>query len=229
LEFSTKGQAAYDKAEAMATKATELDPDSYLAFNSLGATLVYEGKHDAAMQALQKSIAIRPSYAAYSNIAVAQFQLRHYKDSAASFQQALKLDDTNYQNWGSLGDAYYYGGDTSSAMQAYRKAISLADQQLKVNPRDPSVLGDLASYYSMLGDRKNALSYLDHSLQLAHGDKELLFNAALVYNQLHETGPALEWLKKALDAGYSRAVAATAGPLDNLHDNPQYKALMQAK
>ena len=224
-----QGQAAYDKAEAMATKATELDPDSYLAFNSLGATLVYEGKHDAAMQAFQKSIAIRPSYAAYSNIAVAQFQLRHYKDSAASFQEALKLDDTNYQNWGSLGDAYFYGGDTSSAMQAYRKAISLADQQLKVNPRDPSVLGDLASYYSMLGDRKNALSYLDHSLQLAHGDKELLFNAALVYNQLHETGPALEWLKKALDAGYSRAVAATAGPLDNLHDNPQYQALMQTK
>lgn len=73
-------------------------------------------------------------------------------------------------------------------MDFYRKAISLAKQQLKVNPRDPAVLGDLASYYSMLGDRKLALSYLDRSLELGHGDKDLLLNAAVVYNQLHETG-----------------------------------------
>ena len=84
-------------------------------------------------------------------------------------------------------------------------------------------------HYSTLGDRKQALSYLDRSLQLGPGDKDLLLNAAVVYNQLHETGPALEWLSKALAAGYSRSVIATGAPFDNLHDNPRYQALMQAK
>jgi hypothetical protein len=79
----------------------------------------------------------------------------------------------------------------------------------------------------MLGHRAQALGYLDQSLALAHGDKELLLNAAVVYNQLHETGPALEWLGKALAAGYSRSVVATSAALSNLHDNPQYRALMQ--
>ncbi|MGH9493457.1 MAG: protein kinase domain-containing protein [Candidatus Sulfotelmatobacter sp.] len=220
-------QAKYEKAEEMYRKASELDSDSYLALNGLGAALLYEGKDDQATQAFAKSIAIRPSYAAFSNVAVAQFRLRHYKESAESFKAAIQLDDSNYQNWGSLGDAYYYGGDTARAMEAYRKATSLAEQQLKVNQRDAVVLGDLASYYSMQDDRKRALSYLDRSLQLGQGDKDLLLNAAVVYNQLRETGPALEWLGKALTAGCSRSVVSTAANFDNLHDNPQYRALMQ--
>ncbi len=222
-------QAEYEKAAAMFRRATELDPESYLAFNNLGAALLYAGKDDEAAQAFEKSLALRPNRDAYNNIAVAQFRLHRFKNAVLNFKEALKIDDTDYQNWGNMGDAAYYGGDTTSAMEYYRKAISLAEPQLKINPRDAGVLGDLASYYSMLGDRKQALSYLDRSLQLGPGDKDLLLNAAVVYNQLHETGPALEWLSKALAAGYSRSVIATGAPFDNLHDNPRYQALMQAK
>ncbi|HYM76230.1 MAG TPA: tetratricopeptide repeat protein [Candidatus Dormibacteraeota bacterium] len=222
-------QAEYDKAAAMYRRATELDPDSYLAWNNLGSALLYGGKDDDATHAFEKSIAIRSSSDAYNNLAVAQFRLHRFKNSVANFKEALKFDDNNYQTWGNLGDASYYGGDTASAMESYRKAIALAEPQLKVNPRDAGVLGDLASYYSMLGDRKQALSYLDRSLQSGKGDKDLLLNAAVVYNQLRETGVALEWLSKALAAGYSRSVIATGAPFDNLHDNPRYQALMQQK
>jgi tetratricopeptide (TPR) repeat protein len=222
-------QADYGKAEAMWRRAAELDPDSYIAINGLGVVLVYEGKDSEAAQALAKSIAIRPTRDAYNNIAVAQFHLHRFPESVRSYQEALKLDASDYQTWGNLGDSQYYGGDTTGAMDSYRKAIALAEQQLKVNPRDPGVLGDLASYHSMLGDRQKALSFLDRSLELGHGDKELLLNAAVVYNQLHETGPALEWLGRALAAGYSRSVVATGAPFDNLHDNPRYQALMQQK
>jgi eukaryotic-like serine/threonine-protein kinase len=213
----------------MFRRSTELDPDSYVAFYNLGAALLYEGKDVEAAQAFEKSIAIRPSQTAFNNMAVAQFRLRRFQDSVRNYKEALKLDDSGYQTWGNLGDSQYYGGDTASAMESYRKAIALAEPQLKVNPRDAVILGDLASYYSMLGDRKQALSYLDRSLQLGQGDKELLLNAAVVYNQLRETGPALEWLGKALAAGYSRSVVATGAPFDNLHDNPRYQALMQQK
>ncbi len=229
LGVSYLNQANYEKATAAFRRATELDPDSYVAFNSLGGALLYQGKDDEAIQALEKSIAIRPTRDAYSNVAVAQFRLRRFKDSVASLREALKLDDSNYQTWGNLGDSCYYGGDTASAVESYRRAIALGEQQLKINPNDTDVLSDLANYYSMLGDRKQALSYLDRSLQLDPSDKQLLFNAAEVYNQLHETGVALEWLGKALAAGYSRSVVATTAALDNLHDNPRYQALMQQR
>jgi tetratricopeptide (TPR) repeat protein len=222
-------QAEYDKAEAMFRHATELDPESYLAFNNLGGALLYEGKNDEATKAFEKSIALRPNGMAYANVGTAQFNLRRFQDSARSFKEALKFDSRDYRTWADLGEAYYFGGDTASATDPLRKAIELAEQQLKVNSRDTGVLSDLASYYSLLGDRKQALNYLDRSLQLAQGDKELLFNAAGVYNNLRETGMSLDLLRKALAAGYSRSQVATDPSFDNLHDNPQYQALMQQK
>jgi serine/threonine protein kinase/tetratricopeptide (TPR) repeat protein len=222
-------QAEYERSAAEFRRATELDPDSYVAFNSLGGALLYEGKDDEAVQALQRSISLRATPDAYTNIAVAQFNLRHFGDSAQSFKKALELDDSNYQTLGSLADAYYYSGDSSSAAGTYRRAISKAEQQLKVNANDGVVLGDLASYHSMLGDQKQALEYLDRSLQHGPSDKELLFNAAVVYNQLHQTGPALEWLGKALAAGYSTSIVTKAPTFDNLRDHPRYQALIHQK
>ncbi len=222
------GQAQYDKAQAMFEKAVAIKPDSYRNYVNLGAALLYEGKDEDATRAFEKSIAIRPSYQGYQSLAVAYFRLRKFDQAARTNQEALKLDDSDYQTWGNLGDAYYYGGNKSPAIDSYKKAISMAEQRLKINPRDTDVLSDLAGYWSMLGDRTRALDYLDRSL-VGKQDKELLFDAALVYNQLHETGTALEWLSKALAAGYSKSVVGKAPALDNLHDNPRYQDLMQRK
>jgi tetratricopeptide (TPR) repeat protein len=221
-------QAEYEKAQAMFEKAISLRPDGYRNYNNLGAVLLYEGKDEEATRTLQKSIGIRPSYMAYENLGAAYLRLRKFDQAARNTQEALKLDDSDYQTWGNLGDAYYYGGNKSSGMDSYKKAISMAEQRLKVNPRDTDVLSDLARYWAMLGDRSKALDYLDRSL-IGKNDKELLFAAALVYNQLRETGPALEWLSKALAAGYSRSVVSGTPDFDNLHDNPRYEALMQQK
>jgi len=219
------GQAEYDKAEAMFQKAISLKPENYNDLSNLGGTLLYEGKDEDATHALEGSIAIRPSYGAYENLGAAYFRLRKYAEAARTTEQALKLDDTDYQVWGNLGDAYYYGGNKPAAVDTYKKAIAMAEQALKVNPRDSDVLSDLARYWAMLGDRPKALDYLDRSL-VGKKDKELLFAAALVYNQFRETGTALEWLGKSLAAGYPKSVVSKAPDLDNLHNNPRYIALM---
>lgn len=222
-------QAEYDKAQAMFEKAVAINPGSYRDYSNLGGALLYENKDEDATRALEKSIAIRPAYDAYTNLAVAYLRLRKFDQAAETTQEALKLDDSDYQTWGNLGDCFYFGGHRASAMEAYRKAISMAEQRLKVNPRDTDVMSDLASYWAMLEDRTRALGYLDRALAGKEKDKELLFRATLVYNQLHETGTALEWLSKALAAGYSKSVVGKTPDLDNLHDNPRYQALMQQK
>ena len=222
------GQAEYEKAEAMFEKAESLRPNDYNDYTNQGAALLYEGKDTEATRALETSIAIRPSQWAYVNLGAAYLGLRKFDQSAKNTQEALKLDNSDYQTWGNLGDAYFFGGDESKASGPYTKAISLAEEKLKVNPRDTDVLSDLARYWAILGDRTKALNYLDRSL-VGKKDKELIFSAALVYNQLRETGPALEWLGKALAAGYSKAVVSATPDFDNLHDNPRYLALMQQK
>jgi tetratricopeptide (TPR) repeat protein len=221
-------QAEYDKAQVMFEKAASLKPNNYHDYSNLGAALLYEGKDEEATRAFEKSIAIRPSHMAYDNLGAAYFRLRKFDQDARNTLEGLKLEDSDYEAWGNLGDAYYFGGNQSAATESYKKAISLAEQKLKTNPRDTDVLNDLATYWAMLGDRSRALDYLDRSL-VGNKDKQLLFQAALVYNQLHETGTALEWLDKALAAGYSKSVVSKTPNLDNLHDNPRYQALMQQK
>jgi tetratricopeptide (TPR) repeat protein len=221
-------QAEYEKAQAMFEKAASLRPNDYRDYSNLGGALLYEGKDEEATRALEKSIVIRPSHYAYDDLGVAYFRLRKFDQAARNMQEGLKLEDSDYQAWGNLGDAYYYGGNSSTATESYKKAISLAEQKLKINPRDTDVLSDLAWYWAILGNRSRALDYLDRSL-VGKNDKELLFQAAVVYNQLHETGTALEWLSKALAAGYSKSVVSKTPNLDNLHDNPRYQALMQQK
>lgn len=211
----------------MFEKAVSLKANNYGDYSNLGGTLLYEGEDQEAIAALEKSIAIRPSYYAYQNLGVAYSHLRKFDLAAHATQEALKLDASDYQVWGNLGDFLYFGGRQSAAIEPYKKAISMAEQRLSVNPRDTDILSDLAGYWAMLADRSRSLDYLDRSLAGKSKDKDLLFRAALVYNQLRETGTALEWLSKALAAGYSKSVVSKTPDLDNLHDNPRYQALMQ--
>jgi tetratricopeptide (TPR) repeat protein len=131
--------------------------------------------------------------------------------------------------WGSLADAYHYSGDQAAARAAYEKAVSLANKQLEVNPKDAEVNGDIADYYAMLGERKRALVFLDQSLRWGQGNKDLLFNAATVYQDLGESGVALEWLKKSLDAGVSVATVREAPAFDSLKNDPRFQALVQGR
>ena len=221
--------AEYAKAEQMFRIATEKDSQGFRSYSNLGAALLFQGKDREASEAFEKSIAIRPTADAYGNLGVALFRLRRFPEAAADFRHSIQLSPGEYDKWASLGDAEYYGGSRAQAMNDYRKAISLAIAQLKTSPDDATILGDLAASYSMVGDSAQAIDSLNRSLAINHTDKELMFNAAVVYNQLHQTGPALEWLDKALAAGYAPSVVAKAAALDNLHANPRYQQLMQAQ
>jgi tetratricopeptide (TPR) repeat protein len=80
----------------------------------------------------------------------------------------------------------------------------------------------------MIGDESKAIDFMNRALAINHTDPNLMYNAALIYNQLHQTGPALEWLDKALAAGYSPAMVAKDPALVNLHSNQRYQQLMQS-
>jgi Tfp pilus assembly protein PilF len=79
----------------------------------------------------------------------------------------------------------------------------------------------------MLGDRGSALKYLDRALALDQSDKETLFGAAIIYNHLGETGTSLEWLRKALQAGYSLTTVQASPDFDNLHNNSNFQSLLR--
>jgi serine/threonine-protein kinase len=187
-----------------------------------------QGKYAEAIPLLQRSLGIRKTAEATSNLGTAYFQLRRYTDAASAFEQSTQLDAQNYVIWGNLGDAYYWApGRRGEATAAYGKAIALGEEKLRVNPRDAQVLSSLAMYHAMRGERKVALDNADAALRLNPKSPDLLFNAGITYQQLGDTQRALDVLEKAVAAGVSPATLRDTPNFDGLRANRRYLKLIE--
>ncbi len=221
------GQARYPAAAAMFLKVTQLAPDNYEGYFTLGGVYIVEGHYQDAIAAFQRSIQLRPSADAYTNLGYTYLLMHRFPDAITAQEQAVKLDEGNWENWGNLGDALYWSPDRRVQADAkYRRAIAIAASKLQVNPRDGRLLVYLANYSAMVGDRKSAMAYLQSALAAAPTDGEVLFRAAVVYNHFNQTDMALSYLKKAADAGYSRAVIRDTPDFEALQRNELFKALV---
>jgi serine/threonine protein kinase/tetratricopeptide (TPR) repeat protein len=220
--------ARYAEAAKMFNQVVRLAPDSFRGYSNLASVYQAQGRYTEAIEACERSKAIRPTGDAYSNLGTAYFGLRRFAEAAQAYEKAVQIEAQDYLWWGNLGDARYWApGQRAYAASAYEHAISLAREDLRVNPRDARTLGYLAYYYAVLGDRQAARSYLQRALAVAPGDPELRFNAALAHNQLGDRDRALAWLKKALAAGWSPATVRDSPFLDNLRTDPRYLQLFQ--
>ncbi|HEY6904375.1 MAG TPA: tetratricopeptide repeat protein, partial [Candidatus Acidoferrales bacterium] len=220
--------ARYADAASMFSQVVALAPDSFRGYSNLGGVYYYQGRYSDAISMLQRSISIRPTADAFSNLGNAHFYLRQYDDAVAAYEKAVQLTQNNYILWWNLADGYYWApAKRAQAEQAYRKTISLANQALRVNPRDAYALGVVAYCHAMLGERKPAFDYLRRGLKLAPQDSEMRFKAALIYNQFGDTAQALSWLMKALAGGFSSTIVRDTPNFDLLRSNPRFKALFQ--
>jgi serine/threonine-protein kinase len=220
--------ARYEDAIAMYSQVVSLAPDSFTGYYNLGGVRILQGKYSEAIPLLQRSLEIRKTADATSNLGAAYFQLHSYAESATAFEQSTKLDPQNYLIWGNLGDAYYWApGRRAESMEAYAKAIALGNEKLRVNPRDAEVLSSLAMYHAMRGERKPALDNLEAALRLNPKNPGLIFNAGIVYQQLGDTQRALDALEKAVAAGISPATLRDTPNFDGLRANPRFLKLIQ--
>lgn len=218
----------YAEAAEMFKHVVDLAPDSPFGYGNLGGAYVHLGRYADAIPVFQRSADIRPTAAAYSNLATAYFGRRQFLESAQAYEEAAKLDVKNHVIWGNLGDARYWApGRRTQAAEAYRKALALGEETLKVNPRDAALLGQLASYYAMLGAREPAMSLLQRALDAAPQDAGVRFKAALIHNQFKEVEQTLDWLKKAAEAGYSVTLIRDAPNFDSLWAYPRFQSLLR--
>jgi serine/threonine-protein kinase len=221
-------QAQYDDASKMFQKVVALTPESYRGYANLGATLLYEAKYAAAITPLERAVGIHATANSYTNIGTAYYYQHRYHDAAQAYEKAVQMNDKDYTLWGNLAEAYYLDGDRPKARAAFEKGITIAKAELAVNNRDPDLLNSLAKYFAMTDDRTDALAYLNQAVQQSGSNKEVLFSAATIYNHLGDKGLSLEWLGKALRAGYSPEMARQQPDLDNLHGDPRFEDLLKS-
>jgi tetratricopeptide (TPR) repeat protein len=200
-------QARYQDAARMYTEMIALAPDSFRGYSNLGGIYLFQGRYSDAIPQFQRSVSIYPTGDAYSNLGVAYFLQGSYSDAARTYEKAAEVGSnatTAYVVWGNLAEAYYWApGERDRAFPIYRKAITLAREQLRVNAREVQALEALALYSAAVGEKQAALDYLQRALQQAPLDPDVLFNAGKVNAELGERSRALQFLQDAVKTGYS--------------------------
>ena len=218
LGYFLVSQGRSAEAESVYARALALAPDNAKLWDSLGASRHYQGRLVEAQTAFAKSIALDPRPQAISNLATLQFYEGRYADAAKTLEQATRTGTRDFRVWRNLAAALHWApGMRDRAAAAYRRAADLAEEELRIDPRNPETLVQLADCRAMLGDSARARAAAAEGLRIGPVDAGLAAVAAGVHEVLGDRREALRWIGVALKAGQ---------PREDVERDPTFKDLL---
>ena len=130
----------YAEAIAAYTRITELQPDNSRGFQMLGFAYQNAGDNRRALENYRRAIEIAPDALAYRTWGPIYYDEGRFREAATAYEEAIRLGPGNPVTHRNLGDAYERLGESARARQAWRKAVELSEEALRVNPEDAQVL-----------------------------------------------------------------------------------------
>jgi eukaryotic-like serine/threonine-protein kinase len=223
-------QGRYADAAKMFQEVTTLAPDNYRGYYDLGGIYYLQSKYPESVHASQKAVSLRPTVEAYNNLGTTLFAMRKFDEAAHNFELGLNLNKTSWLGWGNVGDAYYWApGKRTQAANAYREAVRLADEKLKVNPKDGRVLAYRGTYLAMLDRQEEATTSVQKALLAAPNDPDVQFRAAILFNHFGNTNLVVDSLRKAMAGGVTAEMIRDTPDFDHLQTDSEFKNLMSKR
>lgn len=233
FNFNALGYAYFqlgDFAKALSAfqRVVQIEPVNPYGYDNIGAVYLSQGKWAESISMFEKALQLRPHLVGYSNLGTAYFHLRRYSDAAKMFEKAVEISPNQQLVLGNLADAYRWSGQSQKAESTYDKAISLAYEELQVNPRSAATMQTLALYYAKKGDRAQALEFINRARSLDSENVQLIYSEAEVRTLAGQTTEALSALRQAFQRGYSPQEASVDPELDKLRSDPGFQSLIEA-
>jgi len=219
-----------EKAVQMFRKVIELTPDNSRGYSNLGGIYVWLGQYDRAVPVLEKAIAIQPDdYRPFNNLAMAYFNLKKYAEAEKTYEKIIESGVNNHKVWGGLADSRRYTGNHSESQirEAYLQSISLAENELGINPKDTEARSFLAYYFAVLGDPERALKEISQVLNQKSNEPEVLRKIVQVYELLGDHSNALLSLEDYLRNGGILNYILDDPDLDKLKQHPRFSELIK--
>jgi serine/threonine protein kinase/tetratricopeptide (TPR) repeat protein len=221
------GRSRYADAEVTFRRALDLAPENPRILSNLGGVLQRLERNTEARAALVKSIGLNPTGGALSNLATLEYGEGHFVEAARIYEQATQLNQRDYRIWRNLATAYaHVEGGRPKTLEAYRRALDLAEQERKRDPGNGMLAAETADCQAQLGNTVEARRLLAEANKLAPTDGNAAELAAQVYEDLGDRESALEMLGAALARGYPREEVERAPTFEKLRADPRYQALV---
>lgn len=148
---------------------------------------------------------------------VAYYTLRRFKEAAADFEAAIRIDDTIGDYWINLGDARTELNDYAAAVQSFTKAIPLM--------KDPAeVLGNRGWAYYQLNDLSRSLQDYNDAIKADPNHADNLNERGLVYDALKNYVAAVADFDRAVELRSNSPVVLTNRAVSHLRLGADDKA-----
>jgi eukaryotic-like serine/threonine-protein kinase len=215
----------YDEAVMQFRHAIELTPDNAPVYLNLGAVYSDMGEkhYTEAERMLLKSLALEPSYPAYTNLGYVYNQQQKYAEAADAEEKALQLNDKDYLVWGNLAIAYEGLKDKEKEGKAWEHEISLLEQIVRDTPRDAIAQSNLGLLYAKKKLHEKAISRIQSALALSPDDPSVLENVGQAYEILGDRVQALQYIEKSLQKGYDLTDLKHTPDLQGLISDPSFR------
>lgn len=175
LVTALNDQKKHADAEKLAAQLTERFPQQPLTWTALGISRSMNGDHEAAVEPMEKAVALDPtSGEMHANLAAVFGKLKRWADCERAAREAVRLNDTHAAGWANLGNCFRDQGKYPEAETALRRALEL-------NPDDPDAAGNFALTLATVGRHAEALHFYDHSLALRPDNTDVRFNRSIAY------------------------------------------------
>ncbi|MDX1979432.1 MAG: tetratricopeptide repeat protein [Bryobacteraceae bacterium] len=196
-----------------------LTPDNAQGYVNLGSFLYLDRQLDRARKVWEDALRIDPKrHSLHSNLGTLLFKQGRYAEASARFRLAAEDAPKSHKVWGNLAAAYRWSGD-QRMRDAYQQAISLALDDVKVNPKSTETFSYLARYYAVIEDRQPAAFWLEKAVAATKIDKSSCVRIAEVYENLGQRAAAIQWMRRAVESGASA---------DEVAENPRLREVAQA-
>ena len=143
------------------------------------------------------------------------------------FEKAAEMSPSDEGVIGNLADGYRWAGQQDKANQTYKKAIALCNKDLQVNPRNSSVLGQMALYYAKSGDPTKARDLLLRAKSISPGAFTLNYAGATMETIANKPAEAVAELKTAMQKGQPASEVETDPEFAPLRTRADYQALIK--
>ncbi len=172
-------------ALADVNKAIELDPKTPSNFLSLSDVYILMGKPQQALESIDKAILLdEKNVESYLRKARLYMIMKDYEHCAEFVEKVFSLDPQNADGFFLKGYVLSEYGDTTKAIEAYRKAV-------QSNQLHHDALMQLGAIF-VKRDPKLAIGYFENAIKANPKSMEALYNLGILYQENDKPGEALK-------------------------------------
>ncbi len=187
----------YAEAAEQFQKSIDRAPGLYDEYTNLGACFDELDRDDEAEKALLTSLKLHETPNALNNMGAMLAYQKKDAEAVGYYKRAIAIDPSYYVYFENLADSLRRLGRAREASAAYTKAMDLAMEVLKENPRLGYPRGFVAYIAARLGDRRRAEDEIAQARQMSPGETKVIRSAVLTYEALGERDHAIGALEGA--------------------------------